>query len=417
MVTKIISSKSLRGLLLYNEQKVKDQRAELIMASRFGTELDQLDFGAKLRRFEHLTFLKPNVKTNALHIMLNFDQNDQLSNTKLQQIAAEYMERIGFDEQPFLVYRHHDASHPHLHIVTTNITAQAKRIDLHGIGHTLSEEARKELEMKYGLTIASGRDKSKMLEVTSFDIPKAIYGKSATKRAITNTVWAVLRSYKFTSFAEYNAILNQFGVMADRGKEETQMFEKRGLVYSIIDADGKRIGIPFKASQLSGRPMLDEVEKKYERGKETRKIYRDSIIERIDGVQRKYVEITRSTFAKELAAKKIGVVFRNNSQGLIYGVTFIDHRTKCVFNGSDLGKAYSAKALVEGFADWDQPKVYLKPHNQTEHLPVQSSEHTNQNEAGFLEMALSRVANDTEPTAFKKKRKRRVKHHSAYIKR
>ncbi|QQT24496.1 relaxase/mobilization nuclease domain-containing protein [Sphingobacterium spiritivorum] len=163
MVTRIISGQSIRGLLLYNENKVTGNEANLIMASRFGTELNRLDFDAKLARFEHLTFLKPNVKTNAIHIILNFDRDDKLDLVTFQQLAASYMDRIGFGEQPYLVYQHQDASHPHLHIVTTNINAQGERMDIHGIGRTASETARKELEIEYNLIKAEGRQKSEAL--------------------------------------------------------------------------------------------------------------------------------------------------------------------------------------------------------------------------------------------------------------
>ncbi len=38
---------------------------------------------------------------------------------------------------------------------------------------------------------------------------------------------------------------------------------------------------------------------------------------------------------------------RLNKEGVIYGLTYVDHKTKCVFNGSDLGKQYSAKGILE----------------------------------------------------------------------
>lgn len=164
----------MRGLLLYNENKVEQGNAKLILASRFGAELEQLDFASKLISFEHLTSQKPNVKTNALHIMLNFDRSDKLDIAKLQQIANNYMERIGFGDQPFLVYQHKDVSHPHLHIVTTNITPQAERIDIHGIGRLKSEVARKELEIEYQLTKADGRSKSEALAISPIDIEKVL---------------------------------------------------------------------------------------------------------------------------------------------------------------------------------------------------------------------------------------------------
>lgn len=56
------------------------------------------------------------------------------------------MERIGFGEQPYLVYKHNDAAHTHVHIATINIKPDGKRIDTHGIGWKLSEPARIALE-------------------------------------------------------------------------------------------------------------------------------------------------------------------------------------------------------------------------------------------------------------------------------
>jgi hypothetical protein len=50
---------------------------------------------------------------------------------------------------------------------------------------------------------------------------------------------------------------------------------------------------------------------------------------------------------KNLEQEKIQVVLRQNDNGVIYGITYIDHQSKCVFNGSDLGKQYSANQIQE----------------------------------------------------------------------
>lgn len=377
MVTKIISGQSIRGLLNYNENKVTGGMATLVLASRFATDIDKLDFRAKLNRFESLTETNSRVKTNAMHLMLNFDREDKLSVATMQQIAGDYMDRIGFGEQPYLVYLHRDANHPHLHIVTTNMQADGKRIPIHNIGKTLSEAARKELEIKHNLVKADGKKKSEALAISPVDIQKAVYGKTPTKQAINNVVSAVMRSYKFTSLAEYNAILKQFNVIADRGKEDTLMFEKKGLVYSIIDQNGKRIGIPFKASLLSNKPTLANLEKKYEWNAEKRKPFKEPLKETIDKVFQKYASISKATFVGELNKQNVNVVFRQNDQGYIYGITFIDNRNKTVFNGSDLGKPYSAKAITEELATTDkllipEKKTYLKAPKQTNYLRPQA---------------------------------------------
>lgn len=222
MVAKIVTGKSIRGLLNYNERKVSAGKAELIMASRFAGEVSQLGFNQKLHRLEHLTDLNSHVKNNSLHIMLNFDAKEKPDYFKLQQIATAYMEKIGFGDQPYLVYKHEDAAHPHIHIVTTNIREDSSRINLHEIGKKLSEPARKELEKEFGLIQAEGRNLKDAIAIKPVNIEKAEYGKTPTKRAITNVVTAVARNYKYTSFAESNVILKQFSVVADRGKEGTQ---------------------------------------------------------------------------------------------------------------------------------------------------------------------------------------------------
>src|SRR4051812_7427600 len=123
------------------------------------------------------------------------------------------MNKIGFGEQPYLVYQHFDSGHTHLHIVTTNIQADGRRIDTFNIGRNQSTKARIELEQKYKLVQALGR------KITDKEIRPACqkihYGKSETKRAISNVLAYVLNHYKYSSLAELNAVLKLYNVVAD----------------------------------------------------------------------------------------------------------------------------------------------------------------------------------------------------------
>jgi hypothetical protein len=177
MVAKISIGKSIRAMLHYNENKVNEAEASLILASGFAGDIEQMNFNQKLNRFNHLLQLKPNVKTNALHISLNFHSSEALSNYKLQQIASSYMDKIGFGDQPFLVYRHEDAAHSHVHIVTTNITPQGERIDLHDIGRKMSEPARKAIEEEYNLVKAESKDLKQFPVIKKANLEKAKYGR------------------------------------------------------------------------------------------------------------------------------------------------------------------------------------------------------------------------------------------------
>ena len=344
MVAKVISGKSIRGALNYNENKVKEGKASCLLAHKFGSPVSDLSFSNKLTRFEKLTQRNPKVKTNALHISLNFDTTERLEVGKLKAIAQTYMERIGFGEQPYLVYQHTDAAHPHVHIVSTIIQANGKRIDIHNLGRNQSEKARKEIEKEFNLVMAESKSK-KRTELLPIEVSKAIYGKSETKRTISNTVRWVTQKYKYASLPELNAVLRQFNVIADRGTEETQMFKKKGLQYSLSDKNGKKVGIPIKASSIYGKPTLPWLEKQFKLNEVLRQPFKEHLRQQIDKALSKGNGIT--AFEKSLAAFNIFMLLRQNDEGRMYGITFVDNQNKVVFNGSDLGKGYGAKAILE----------------------------------------------------------------------
>jgi hypothetical protein len=248
MVCKVRSGKSIRGALNYNENKVKEGVAECIAAVNFITEPKHLNFYDKLLMFKNLIEQNTRTKTNTIHISLNFDVSEKINRSKLNDIAASYMDKIGFGDQPYLVYQHHDAAHPHLHIVTTNIQETGKRISIHNHGRNESEKARKEIEILYGLVQAESQ--SKEIDLSIPKIEKALYGKTETKKTINKIVSAVIQHYKYTSLPEFNIILRQYNVVADRGKEGMRMYEKNGMVYSLLDDKGNKIGVPIKASVI-----------------------------------------------------------------------------------------------------------------------------------------------------------------------
>ena len=330
----------------YNEHKVQQSKAVLIDAVHFGKDVYALTYGNKLKRFELLQERNQNVKTNAVHISLNFDTSEKLEKDKLQQIAGTYLEKIGFGEQPYLVYQHHDAGHPHIHIVTTNIRENGKRIDLHNIGRNQSEKARKEIELEFKLVQAESKKQEQKQEVLPVSAQRVKYGQVETKKAIANVLNVVIDAYKYTSLYELNAVLKLYNVVADRGTEDSRTFQKRGLVYRVLDDNGNKIGAPIKASAFYNKPTLNNLEKKFVINDVRRQEHKQRVKVAID-----FALIKRSQpiteLVKSLQKEQINAVIRQNDQGIIYGITYVDHRTKCVFNGSDLGKQYNAKGVME----------------------------------------------------------------------
>jgi hypothetical protein len=344
MVAKIKSGKSLIGALNYNENKVKAGKAELIAVSGYVKNYDLLSFYDKLFRLKDLAERNIRTRTNTVHLSLNFDVTEKLDTDKLVNIAEEYMKRIGFENQPYLIYQHFDAGHPHIHIVSTNIEADGKRISLHNIGELKSEPARKAIEVEFGLVQASSK-KNEYEQTENLKIRPLEYGTTDTKRAITNIVNEVAKSYKFTSLPELNAVLNLYNVTADKGSKESVMFNKGGLQYWVIDKSGKRAGVPIKASSIYLKPTLKLLEGRFKLNEYLRKPFRDKLKAKIDKVIAQAISLEQ--FKNELKKAGVSVIIRQNDDGRIYGISYIDHQNKAIFNGSDLGKNYSAAAILD----------------------------------------------------------------------
>ncbi|MDB5014114.1 MAG: relaxase [Daejeonella sp.] len=347
MVAKIIIGKYIPGIIGYNEHKVEKGVAELLAAENFSTDASKLTFSNKLKHFAAFAEKNRRTRTNALHISLNFDNADKLNNQLLVEIGRRYMTGIGFSDQPYLVYRHDDAAHPHVHIVTTNIQSDGQRIDLHNIGKNKSEIVRKELEKEFGLVMAESKHQTEKIELKEIDVDKALYGKDETKQAISNIVRYVSRNWKYTSLPELNAVLNHYNVVADRGTEHSRMFEENGLIYSLLDGNGLKIGVPIKASAIYGKPTLNFLEGRYKLNEALRQPSKQPLKNIIDEVLKR--PSCRNEFERKLSEKGVKVLFRQNDEGRVYGITYADFHSKSVFNGSALGKHYSAKAIMESF--------------------------------------------------------------------
>jgi hypothetical protein len=259
MVAKIKSGKSLIGALNYNENKVRAGKAELIATSGYAKNYDALSFYDKLFRLTDLAKRNLRTKTNTIHLSLNFDVSEKIERDQLVSIADEYMKRIGFEYQPYLIYKHFDAGHPHIHIVATNIQADGQRIELNNIGKLKSEPARKGIEIDFVLVQATSK-KNDYEQIENLKIKPIAYGATDTKRAITNIVTEVTKSYKYTSLPELNAILNLYNVTTDKGSKESVMFKNGGLNYWVIDRNGKKTGVPIKASSIYLKPTLKLLE-------------------------------------------------------------------------------------------------------------------------------------------------------------
>jgi hypothetical protein len=346
MVARINTGKNIAKALNYNEQKVQAGKAELISASGFLKEPEEMNFYQKMWHYERLINLNKRTSTNALHVSLNFDPSEKINKATLIEIADSYMNQIGFRDQPYLVYRHDDAGHPHIHIVSTNIQSSGDRISMHNMGRNQSERARKSIEVEFNLVKAESRKSRKESDLIPVDASKVFYGKTETRQAISNVLNVVVNQFRYTSLPELNAILRLYNVVADPGTDGSRINIHKGLTYRILDGDGNKVGVPIKASSFFMKPTLKLLESKYSENETLRQPYKGRVTTELKFNLMKNPK-SLMDFTKNLSSSGINVILRQSKTGQVYGITYVDFKTKSVFNGSDLGKEYSAKGILE----------------------------------------------------------------------
>ncbi|GEP97706.1 relaxase/mobilization nuclease domain-containing protein [Chitinophaga cymbidii] len=324
----------MRGALSYNERKISRGEAELLLASRFGCELPSLGFTEKLNRFQRLNNRSQTVTTNTLHLSLNFSPYDKLDDQKLQAIAVDYMNRIGFGNQPFLVYRHDDTAHPHIHILTSIIRPNGRPIDIHNIGKLKSEPARKDIEREYDLIPAESMKREVTLPLYPASLDDEL-DHQKSKLVISNIVMEVTSLYHFTSLDELNAILKDYNIVADPGIPGSRMRENGGLVYSRV-WHGNKIGTPVKASSIYGQPTLKFLQRKFKRELQRKHLYATHTAGIVKSLLEKPLRFTETRFKQILAKRKVRCEIQRDTQGQLLDIRFIDHFSKTVLSYQDI---------------------------------------------------------------------------------
>ncbi|MBS1664874.1 MAG: relaxase/mobilization nuclease domain-containing protein [Bacteroidetes bacterium] len=354
MRPKITAPHNIARTLYYNEDKVKLGNAVCLRSANFlKTRPTPED---KLHALQKRMSLNERVST-CLHITLNFDPSDVMGDETMKQIADRYMKEIGFERQPYLVYRHHDAGHPHCHIVTTHVLPNGDPIELYNIGRNQSEQARQKIEEEFGL-MTSERKKQLLLEKKyqlslegkyQTQAERITYGENSTTTAIAQVLQHVTNNFKCSSLEEFNTVLRLYNLEAYRGKENSKLYQNRGLLYRVLDENGRYIGVPLKASIFDCKPTLQNLEQRFRKNqslKQEHRIYVEGNVGwAMDGDPSTFEE-----FREKLRRDQISIIIKRDKEGHCTNVTYINFFDKCVFNGDEL-EPYCNKLAIQKILD------------------------------------------------------------------
>ena len=273
--------------------------------------------------------------------------NPVLTDEQLRKIACEYMERMGYGEQPYIVFKHKNISREHPHIVSMRVDEQGRKLP-HDFEARRSMEILRDLERKYGLQ-------------------PSVKGQELTDRE-------GLRNYKCSSYGEFRTLLERFNVSVNERTGTVDGRNYAGIVYGALTGDGYGTGTPFKSSKIGKDVGYKALQTYYAKSKE--RLKEPGALDRLRRTVRDTMSPhnTREEFRRLLKAENIDTVFRVNPVGRIYGVTFIDHNDGIVANGSVLGKEFSARVFNELFPTSQKEEQHtVEPDREQQHKQRRSA--------------------------------------------
>ena len=194
-----------------------------------------------IQSFIDQTELNPRVSKVVGHISLSFSAQDspKLSNEWMTKVAREYMEKMGIKDTQYIIGRHFDKEHPHVHIAFNRIDNNGKTISDRN-DRFRSEKICKELTAKYGLYFADGKEnvkehRLKEPDKTKYEIYQALKAEIARCRD-----WTTLLSH-----LEKQNIDVRFKYKGNSQGVQGIIFEKNGYHFN-----GSKVDRSFSYSKI-----------------------------------------------------------------------------------------------------------------------------------------------------------------------
>lgn len=337
--------KNVGNTVSYNEKKAKEgeENARVIGFSKGISSIEEFN-----RRIEILSRGNLRTRNEAFHAHINPGPGENLSDEKAMEMATELMERLGYGNQPFVVYRHDDTGRTHYHIVSSRVGPDGKRINSDYEWRRCNKHVR-EMAAKYGYTVSGRKTKEK---TDNGEYVRFNRNEKDIKWQIENLLQLSFK-YNCSTMDEYRAVLRSMGLMMSGTSEKS--FLVKGLYR----------GKPCTAAFSSGDIGIDDLEKIFKESQ--KKCKRDRAEERLKNIVSSGLDHSSSYkhFRNMLRRQGIDVYVSRDSSGRYSSVMYVDHTTKCCYSGERLGKEYSANMLdvMENSGLWEKHQEAVATEN------------------------------------------------------
>ena len=345
MIAKISATENLGGALGYNFKKVEKGEANVLLAQGLYQNKEETYTMAEV--FADMQALIPKkcrTKKTVFHCSLNPHPDEKLSEEQLVQIAKEYMEALGYGNQPYIVFKHNDIAREHIHIVSLRVDDEGRKIN-DRFEKRRSKQITDALERKFGLIPSS-----KVSGKVETETPKVDIDRGNIKEQVASVIRMVLKHYRFCSLGELNAVLSKYNLAVEEVKTEFRGKKYDGLVYVPTDDKGGKVSTPIHASDIGRGVGYTAVQNRMQKSKQAIKPLVPTIRGKVLQAMRTSPQ-TEKDLRSRLEEQSLRVAIRKNESGRIYGITFIDDKVGVALNGSRLGKGYAANVFNTYFSN------------------------------------------------------------------
>lgn len=249
MIAKLIKGKGFRGALEYDLQKQKGYILDSNMAGKSARELAS-EFGA-------VRALKPNLSKAVCHVSLSISPEEQLSDEQWKDVAQIYIKSMGYENSQYLVTKHTDTEHPHIHILANRVTMKGEVVS-DSYDYKRQELVMRQLEKEYGLKSVELSSKIKRKGFTKGEIEQALRTKEAPVRMkLQDMVDKCMK--KYPSLEQFVSEMKEQGVETKLNMATTGRIS--GISFSLdgVAMKGSDLGKAYTWNSLIKRGLKYEI--------------------------------------------------------------------------------------------------------------------------------------------------------------
>ena len=346
MIAKITTGKSFMGVLKYNEAKVEKGEAKLLAQSNMPNYR-----GNEAARYLRKNGQMSKVKEQVFHVSLSFSKADQqvLTNEKMIEMAHEYMDKMGMKNHPYMIYRHDDTAHPHMHIVASKINPLNGKKIIEKNNRYKSKRITSELEKRHGL------ERTKEL------------GKGISEAKFHQLVGQVKAALKYAPMS-YTQLNNRL----KKNKSPIRLKAARsGIIYYKVDEAGNQNsaswkGGLFKSHGINKSGLQNHFETSKADAQQLRKIIADILKDK--SIHQK---MPLATFEGALLKKGVETKFSIGQKGRVYGLSYLYKEQE--FKSSTISRSFSwnkLSELIEAPTDMKLREALKKNVEENKHIYI-----------------------------------------------